>query len=159
MRAALPEGYVLRPATPADIAILVEHRLAMFLDMSTEVDAGRLRSSFASWLDAHMRAGTYRAWLVQAEGGLVVGGGGITIMPWPPGPRSFTGQLPIVFNVYTAPAHRRRGLARALMSSIHAWCRDAGFNVIALSASEEGRPLYETLGYEPSRQPYMFCAL
>ena len=45
------------------------------------------------------------------------------------------------------------------MQTIHAWCRAQGFGTIGLSASAAGQPLYESMGYEPSRTPYMFAAL
>ena len=52
-----------------------------------------------------------------------------------------------VLNVYTDAAHRRRGLARGLMSAILDWCRANGALRVTLHASEEGRPLYVSLGF------------
>ena len=86
-------------------------------------------------------------------------GGGITVLPWPPGPRELSGHLPIVYNIYTEPAHRRRGLARTIMQTIHAWCLEAGYRTVALAASDDGRSMYESLGYRESPQPYMFVTL
>jgi hypothetical protein len=34
------------------------------------------------------------------------------------------------------------------METIVAWCREAGYPSVALHASHEGRPLYETLGFK-----------
>jgi len=76
-----------------------------------------------------------------------------------PGPRDLSGRLPIVYNVYTEPAHRRHGLARAIMQAIHAWCLEAGYGTVGLAASDEGRTLYESLGYRESPRPYMFVTL
>jgi GNAT superfamily N-acetyltransferase len=94
-----------------------------------------------------------------ANGGTVVAGGGATIVPWPPGPRYPGDSLAFVYNVYTEPAHRRRGLARRIMSTIHDWCRENGITSLALNASEDGRPLYESLGYVAAPRPMMFCSL
>ena len=44
-------------------------------------------------------------------------------------------RLAFVYNVYTEPAHRRRGLARLIMDAIHAWCREEGIGSMALNAS------------------------
>jgi GNAT superfamily N-acetyltransferase len=55
-----------------------------------------------------------------------------------------------VYNVYTEPAHRGRGLARRIMETIHSWCRAQGLKTVALNASEFGRPLYESMGYQPN---------
>jgi GNAT superfamily N-acetyltransferase len=151
--------YVVRAAGAADIPELVAQRLAMFAEMGVSIDEARLRDGFSSWLTPHLASGDYHAWLVETTAGAIVGGGAVTIVPWPPGPRDYSGRLPIVFNVYTHPAHRSRGLARALMQTIHAWCRAQGFGTIGLSASAAGRPLYESMGYEASPTPYMFAAL
>ena len=113
---------------------------------------------YAAWLQEHLPSGTYRGWVAEADG-TVVAGAGLTQLTWPPGPREFSGRLPIVYNVYTEPAHRRRGLARALMETVHVWCRDAGYSVVGLAASTYGRALYESLGYRASPSPYMFLTL
>jgi GNAT superfamily N-acetyltransferase len=163
------DNYRVRPATLDDVDALVRHRIGMFSDMGLQLDAPALERSFRAWLAAMMPAGTFRAWLVEAGGDAdrgepasrvdVVAGGGITVLPWPPGPRDLSARLAFVYNVYTEPAHRRRGLARRLMDEIHAWCREAGIGAIALNASEDGRPLYESLGYRVAPAPMMFFAI
>ena len=53
-----------------------------------------------------------------------------------------------------APAHRRRGVARALLATAEAFCRDAGYVSIVLSTSELQEPamrLYEASGYQRVR--------
>lgn len=153
--------YRIRPATLDDEAVLVQQRIAMFEDMGRQFDATVLASAYAAWLRTHLPAGTYRGWLVesQAPDGTVVAGGGVTIIPWPPGPNYAGDRLAFVYNVYTVPAHRQRGLARLVMHAIHAWCRETGISSLALNASEHGRPLYESLGYAMSASPMMFLAL
>ena len=106
-----------------------------------------------------MPAGTYRAWLAETPDGEVAGGGGITILPWPPGPRYMGNRLAFVYNVYTEPAHRRRGLARLMMDAIHDWCRDEGISSMALNASHDGKPLYESMCYTESPSPMMFLPI
>ena len=106
-----------------------------------------------------MPAGTYRAWVIETEPGEVVAGGGITILPWPPGPRYGGGRLAFVYNVYTEPAHRHRGHARMIMHAIHSWCREAGITSLALNASRFAQPLYESMGYFVAPSPMMFLGL
>jgi GNAT superfamily N-acetyltransferase len=151
--------YHVRPATLADIDDLVRHRIGMFIDMGVPLDAEVLDPAFRAWLSEMMPAGTYRAWLAEAADGEVAGGGGITILPWPPGPRYVGDRLAFVYNVYTEPAHRRRGLARLIMDTIHAWCRDEGITSMALNASRDGKPLYESMGYAESPSPMMFLPI
>ena len=150
--------YRIRPATLADADVMVRHRVAMFTEMGVPLDAAVLEPAFRAWLEDVMPAGTYRAWLVEA-GGEIAGGGGITILPWPPGPRYVGDRLAFVYNVYTEPAHRRRGLARLIMDTIHDWCRSNGITSMALNASRDGKPLYQAMGYAESPSPMMFFPL
>ncbi len=151
--------YQIREATIDDVAALVHQRVAMFLDMGMTFDVAAVESAFGGWLREAMSEGTYRGWLVETAAGEIVAGGGASILPWPPGPWSMGDRLAFVFNVYTEPPHRRRGLARMVMTSIEAWCRRAGVTAIALNASRAGRPLYEALGYADTPSPMMVLAL
>ena len=130
----------------------------MFTDMGLQVDVDDLSRSFGQWLRREMPAGSYRAWLVEDDA-TVIGGGGATIIPWPPGPRYPGTKLAFVYNVYTDPAHRRRGVARLVMDTIHAWCREHDVSSVALNASHDGRHLYEAMGYVVTPSPMMFFSL
>jgi GNAT superfamily N-acetyltransferase len=151
-------SYHLRPATLADLDALAHHRIAMFTDMGLAFDAPLLDRKFREWLAAMMPAGTYRAWVVEYEGNIVAGGGA-SVLPWPPGPNYAGDRIAVVYNVYTEPSHRRHGLARRLMDTIHAWCRENGVTSVALNASHDGRPLYESMGYQLPTSPMMFLGL
>ena len=159
--------YIVRRATLDDVDTLVSHRIKMFEDMGVLSTAGadpeRLGAAFKSWLFELMPAGTYVAWVVDAKGengpAGIVSGGGATLIPWPPGPRYSGSRLAFVYNVYTEPAHRGRGLARRGMDTIHEFCRAEGIGSVALNASTFGQPLYEALGYHVTTSPMMFLSL
>lgn len=157
MRGAL--SYRLREATLDDADVLVRHRTAMFSDMGVPMDTARLVTAFRAWLAVHLPAGTYRAWLVEDETGAIASGGGMTILPWPPGPFYLGGRLGFVYNMYTEPEHRRQGLGRRILETMHAWARADGIGSMALNASPDGRGLYESLGYAVSPNDMMFRAL
>ena len=57
-----------------------------------------------------------------------------------------------VNGVYVLPQFRRRGIARAMMSDGIAWLRTGGAKTIRLRSSDEGRPLYASLGFVPSAE-------
>ena len=151
--------YRIRAATLDDVNALVRHRLGMFADMGTAIDAAAIEMAFRGWLAEMMPAGVYRGWVVTNERDEIVGGGGMTVLPWPPGPWYAGGRIAFVYNVYVAPSHRRRGIARQLMQTIHDWCRQNGIGVIGLNASPEGRPLYEAMGYQPAANPLLFAGV
>jgi GNAT superfamily N-acetyltransferase len=151
--------YHLRRGTLADADAIVHHRIAMFTDMGIPLDGPALDRHFRAWLTAMMPAGTYHAWLIETDTGEIVAGGGASVLPWPPGPRYMGDRIAVVYNVYTEPAHRHQGLARSVMDAIHGWCRDEGITSVALNASADGRPLYESMGYQVPPNPMMFLGL
>jgi GNAT superfamily N-acetyltransferase len=151
--------YRIRPATLGDLDVLVHHRVTMFSEMGMAVDANSVTKAFRDWVTNLLPAGTYRGWVVEASGGDIVAGGGLTVLPWPPGPWYVGGRMAFVYNVYTEPGHRRRGLARMVMDAIHTWCRDEGIGVVGLNASGQAQRLYESMGYQQMPAPMMVCGL
>ncbi len=147
--------YTIRPATIADVPYIVRHREQMFRDMGIPALFEEMTAGMESWLRHAIPSHTYRGWLAIAERGDVAGGGGLIVIPWPPGPISLDPRCGFVFNVYTEPAHRHQGLARQLMEAMHAWCRSEGVERIVLNASAFGQSLYESMGYVPTDEPMM----
>jgi len=147
-------GYRIRIATVADATVIAHHRSAMFLDMGLlkQGDVAALSAATRAYLTTAMPSAEYRGWLVERESE-VVAGGGVLVLPTLPRPECLAGgEEAYILNVYTEPAHRRRGLARALMEAILRWCGERGITRIALHASDEGRPLYESLGFTTTNE-------
>jgi GNAT superfamily N-acetyltransferase len=150
----LPEGFILRRASTADLDTLVEHRRAMFEDMGY-TDQAAMRSmsvKFRIWLLAKMNASEYLAWLVDAPHGSVAAGAGLWLMDWPPHMVGQGARRGNILNVYTHPDFRRRGLARQLMKVALDWCGENGVDTIILHASPTGRTLYESMGFSPTNE-------
>src|SRR5262249_33244428 len=104
------------------------------------------------WLRQALADGSYRAWLAQAPDRRVAAGGGVLISSWPARPEDFHTQRALILNVYTEPEFRRQGLARGVMLLIIQWLREQGLASVVLHASDEGRSLYESLGFEPTNE-------
>src|SRR5512146_2158930 len=144
----------LRHAVSDDLGAIVHHRRAMFEDMGYK-EAAVLDAMEATCRPFFARAlaeGWYRGWVAQDGDGQVVAGGGILILPWPSHPRDSQTRRPMIVNVYTEPAYRRRGLARRLMVIMLDWLRREGYGTVALHASDFGRPLYESLGFQATNE-------
>jgi GNAT superfamily N-acetyltransferase len=52
-----------------------------------------------------------------------------------------------VNGVFVYAEYRRRGVARKLMDMTIAWAREHGCSYVRLRASEQGRPLYASMGF------------
>ncbi len=151
---SLPDGFVIRQASTADLDTLIVHRRAMFHDMGY-TDAAALDSmaaNFRPWLLARMDSGAYLAWLVSAPDGSVAAGAGLWLMDWPPHMIGTGARRANILNVYTAEPYRRLGLARELMAVVLAWCRDNRVDTVILHASTSGRHLYESLGFQATNE-------
>jgi GNAT superfamily N-acetyltransferase len=64
-----------------------------------------------------------------------------------------------VFSVATDPDARRRGYARACMTTLLEWFRERGARRVQLTASPEAEPLYVSLGFRPKPDPLLELAL
>lgn len=141
--------YMIRFALPEDASIIARHRAWMFRDMGSvnEAECQQLLEVSTPWLASVLKSGEYVGWLVEYEREIVAGGG-ILLMDLGPRPGWFRmGRGGHIVNVYTEVAHRRRGLARKLVQEILAWCAEQKLDQVTLAASDEGRPLYESLGF------------
>lgn len=126
----------------------------MFRDMGVlaEADAPRLEASSRRHLAEAIAGAHYYGWLAEVDG-VVAAGLGVVLRPQLPRPGCLDGgREAYVLNVYTEPAHRRRGLARGLMQAALDWCHAAGITRVALHASDEGRRLYESLGFAATNE-------
>jgi GNAT superfamily N-acetyltransferase len=144
----------IRPAGLDDVPHLLHHRRSMYEAMGhtdREMLEEVLRVSEIYFRRA-LPAGRYRGWVAETEGGRVVGGGGIVINDWPAHPRETMPLRVWILNMYVEPEYRRRGIARRLMETMIAWCRATGYRNVSLHASQEGRPLYERMGFVPTNE-------
>jgi GNAT superfamily N-acetyltransferase len=145
-------AYEIRPATPDDLDTVLHHRRRMFEDMGYTDPAAleAMLSSATPLLRRGLTDGTYRGWLAGTSGEGIVAGGGVIILEFQSHPDD--PQRAWVVNMFTEPAHRRRGLARRLMDTMLAWCRAEGMHSLYLHASDHGRPLYESLGFTATNE-------
>ena len=152
--------YRIRPCKPDEAAIVARHRVEMFRDMGevpTEDLARELLAKSTSALAAALADDTYVGWFAVDSDDKVIAGAGAHIKPQlprisPTGTRIESGPLPLVVNVYTVPEWRGRGIARALMRVLMDWAVTRGADRIVLHASDQGRPLYESLGFHPTNE-------
>ena len=144
----------IRAATPDDVDVILYHRTAMFSEMGYTDAArlGQMRISSEVFLRRGLADGTYRGWLAAAGDGRIAAGGGVAIVPWSGSPDDPAPRRAWVQNIYTEPEFRRLGLGRRIMETLVGWCRTEGFHAVSLHASTFGRPLYESMGFQPTNE-------
>lgn len=144
---------LIRQATADDVPEILRQRRAMYLDMDypDSSDLAAMLSSCEAYLLESIGNGSFRAWLGVIEQ-TVVGGGAVLVSPWPSHPYDLECRRATILNVYVYPQFRRRGIARELLRTMIEWCKGQRFAMVYLHASQDGRRLYERLGFEPSNE-------
>lgn len=143
----------VRPAEAEDAVTIVAHRRAMFFDMGYRDTAwlDEMAAAFLPWLRRALQAGDYLGWFAMTADGSVAAGAGLWLLDWFP-VRSGPLRRGYILNVYTESPYRRRGLARRLVEVALETCRSQGVRTVVLHASDEGRPLYESLGFHQTNE-------
>jgi len=147
-------AYTLRLATIDDASLLAYQRRAMFeaTGALAPEDADQLDGAVRRYVERAMPTGTFRAWVIDADG-VPVAGGGLqlrTLMPRP----GYLHDEPegLIVSMWTEPEHRRRGLGRRIVTAMLAWCREGGIRRLTLHASNDGRPLYASFGFAETNE-------
>lgn len=144
-------SYSFGQARLSDVQELVRLRIGYLtadfgsLDPRQEEDLWReLPGYFELHLDHDLLAFVAR----DGEGGPIVSCAWLLLVTKPPSPRFPHGETGTLFNVYTVPEHRRRGLAKRVMERLIDAARELKLDVLELHATEDGYPLYRALGFE-----------
>ena len=146
--------YPIRVATLADAATITYFRRRMFADMqyTPYTEAVGMDAAYRAWLEPRLGRGDYVGWLALDTTEQPIGSVGIELMEVAPHPVDLSTRRGHLVNVYVMPDHRRRGLARQLVNTAMDWCSGQGIRVMTLTASDAGRPLYESIGFTDARQ-------
>jgi GNAT superfamily N-acetyltransferase len=157
---AASDTFQIRRATAKDADIISWHRARMFQDMGDvsgdafEILRANARSRLEQWIDK----ANYVGWLASLadEREMIVAGAGVQLQPILPRPLNLStigeGRQATIVNVFTEPQWRRRGIAGLLIKEIIAWSKNEQIDRLVLHASDEGRSIYERLGFVASNE-------
>ncbi|MGY3943135.1 GNAT family N-acetyltransferase [Aeromonas tecta] len=140
---------LIREAVAADIPALVDLRMQLFCEVGelvTPLADPALWQSTQAYFTQSMQEGSARSWVVEAEGRLVACGT-LALFVRPPYPGNLAGREAYLLNMYTQPAWRKQGIAGALLEVMATHAREQQLGKLWLHASDEGRPLYERMGF------------
>ena len=144
---------LIRAATDDDLDLLVALRVR-FLAEHRGVDETQLSAAFrtdtSAFLQRHQEAGTIRSWLAGDEGGDPVGVVTMLLLDLAPRPEDRSGREGYLINMWVAPPQRGHGIGRALLEACRAEADQLGLRRLLLYATDDGRPLYESVGFHPN---------
>jgi len=93
-----------------------------------------------------MERGLYLGWLAEQDG-QVIGGVGLMFLEWGPTRHDSHPWRARIVNMFTAPAVRRQGCARALLQKAMQEAHRCGIGTLSLATSESARGLYAQAGF------------
>jgi GNAT superfamily N-acetyltransferase len=146
-----------RPATTRDLPVLRRHRDGMFRDMGWTDEPALREADFAygRWACSRLKSRTFFAWLAFSPGGGLAASGAVWLRDQQPGPRRGR-PLPYLLSMFTEPAFRRKGAAKAIVLAATQWAKKRGYPKFLLHASKMGRGLYAQLGWQRTWEMELF---
>lgn len=133
-------SWLIRELAMDDAAVVSQHRY--FRDGEQLEDL----NVYSAWLLPRIADGRYVGRVALADG-KVVGGAGVLLLDWGP-TRGFPSPLRgRIVNVFTEPNWRRRGIAKALVTSVITACEGFGVRQFCLGTTPLAQSLYQSLGF------------
>ena len=142
--------YTFRKAALGDVDALLKLRKDFMACFGPLDEKGvEALGNYEAFLVEGIADGSFVQWLAEFENEIAATGS-VSFYRLPPTGRRPNGREAYIGNMFTYPAHRNRGLAAKLLRLLAEEARAAGCRAILLHTSEQGRPLYEAFGFEPT---------
>lgn len=126
----------------------------MFEDLSvgTPAELDGVDRRYRRWARDRLRSGRLVAFVVEGSRGRVAASAGLWLMPLPPRPWTPNDVAPYLMSMYTEREDRGNGHATRLVRAAIRWAKAHGHSVVLLHASDQGRRIYEGLGFTPTSE-------
>jgi len=145
---------MIRKASIADIPFLTEHHEKMFREIFgkkgyrvNENDFFLMKSVYGSKLADQFVDGSCFAWIYHNDD-ILISSLAVTILRSVPVPYDPQDRSAYIHSVYTEEKYRNRGHAKTLVKKAIEFCREKNIRRIDLVTSDDGKVLYEKLGFK-----------
>lgn len=142
---------IYREATQDDIHILADFRLKMFRDMGEirdEAQAQELVDESTRYFRSVFGTDRLLALIAEQEG-LPVSAGILAISPMAPKPGNLSGIEGYIYNLYTLPEWRNKGIGSQIFKRLLAMAEHRGVKYQWLLATQDGWNIYARQGFIP----------
>ena len=134
-----------RRMNQGDTEAMIALRLAQLREEGAREETD-LAPALRDYYRRHLGDGSFISWLAL-DGDAIVGTSGLSIVEKPPYYGCPTGKIGLLSSMYTLPAYRRRGIARALLSRVTEEAGARGCGAVQITTSDMGVPLYTDFGF------------
>ena len=142
-------------ARTKDIEALVKMRLSYLIEDNGSLDAQDLEAikrELPGYFQAHLGKDLFV--YVIRDGQTIVSCAFLLTVEKPMSPAFINGKTGMVLNVYTCPSYRRKGCAKKIMEALLSEAKKMEISVIELKATEDGYPLYRSVGFVDDGSKY-----
>ena len=129
-----------------DINTLTALRLEYFRETTERAIPEDIRVNTVQYLEEELTAGTLVG-IVAVEDEQIVAVGLLSLFSIMPTIKNPTGKRGYLFDFYTRPEYRRRGIATLILNQLMDEARNRGVSDLFLNAREMAIPIYERAGF------------
>ncbi|MGI5895365.1 MAG: GNAT family N-acetyltransferase [Oscillospiraceae bacterium] len=137
----------IRRATENDTEALFQNRVCFLAEDMRQSLPNTLRAELREYIRLHTADGRLIS-VIAEENGCIAACAMLNLYESYPTAANPGGRIGHLFNVNTRPEFRRKGLAEAVVRRLLQEATAAGAGIITLDYTEQGKPLYEKLGFE-----------
>lgn len=134
----------IRKATHEDIPLIIKNRMEFVRNIAKGNPTEQFEIDTYNFINNHIDDETFIAWLA-IENNQIVSIAVICIYELLPTKSNLTGYIQ---NVYTLEEYRKKGLATQLLKRLIDDAKNKGVGNIYLHATDEGKYVYDKLGFE-----------
>lgn len=144
-----------RKADQSDIQTLVDNRIQFALELSGEqkqesIDA--LRRQMSTYFTKATKENSCISIIAVCEGE-TAGIGSVHFREQPGNFRNPSGKWGYIMNMYTVPAHRRKGVCKGILAELIKEATQSGITAFELHATRDGELVYPKYGFEIHKEP------
>lgn len=145
----------IRKLCAADTDLLVRLRMDYLREQSSGFDdSGNFVDALGTYFERAFRNGQFVA-VIAEDSDEICATALLSISERPPRAENTSNLVGTVYNVYTYPKYRRQGIGTRVMTALLNEAKNLGVATVELSASGDGRPLYDQLGFQIPKYTYM----
>ena len=137
---------LIREINAGDIDTIARMRVQMLDEVTEDPLPWQLEGSVRRFVWKHMQDNTCLG-VVAEEDGRVIADAVIYLFETMPDEVNIRGLTAMLYNVYTLPEYRGRGIMAQMLPEVIRLAREAGAVELKMTAEKKAIPLYERMGF------------
>ena len=145
-----------RRANLNDVDAFLQNRIEFVESIRNIADISTFEKETRAYLEAHIGTDDLLVFLAL-DNGEIIASCMACVFTTAPLPNYLSGKSAELLNVFTKREYRRRGLATKLLTLMLGELKSAGVETVVLKYTEDGRTLYENLGFTLLKKQMQLC--